>query len=187
MNEYQSYNNQILLDLLSKSDKFAFTEIYSRFWQKLFAIAYNRLKEIQTAEDIVHEVFASLWANRKKIGIESLDNYLATAAKYMVLAKIKRKERERIYNNTSHQAPVFELSIETSLHYKRILEIAKNEVEKLPEKCRLIFKYSRNEGMSVRQIAKELSISPKTVENQLNKALKQLKLATKAFFSFLLF
>lgn len=186
MKEYHSYNNNILLDLLSKSDEFAFTEIYSRFWQKLFAIAYNRLKEIQEAEDIVHDIFASLWANRNKIEIESLDNYLATAAKYMVLAKIKRKEREQIYNNGSHQAPVFELSIETSLHYKRILEIVKNEVEKLPEKCRLIFKYSRYEGMPVKQIAYELNISPKTVENQLNKALKQLKLATKTFFSFLL-
>ena len=170
--------------MLSKSDKYAFTEIYTRFWQKLFAIAYNRLKEIQAAEDIVHDIFASLWANRNKIEIESLDNYLATAAKYIVLAKIKKKEQERIYKKTFHQVPVFDLPVETSLHYKRILEIVKNEVEKLPEKCRLIFKYSRNEGMPVKQIAKELSISPKTVENQLNKALKQLKLATKTFFSF---
>ena len=187
MNEYQLYDNKLLLDLLSKSDEFAFTEIYNRYWKKLFVIAYNRLKENPEAEDIVHDVFAILWANRNKIEIESLENYLATAAKYMVLAKIKRKERERIYNNASQQAPVFELSIETSLHYKHILEIVKNEVEKLPEKCRLIFKYSRNEGMPVKQIAKELSISPKTVENQLNKALKQLKLVSRTFLNFLLF
>ena len=129
----------------------------------------------------MHDVFASLWPNRKKIKIESLDNYLATAAKYLVLAKIKKKEQERNYNNSSRQTPVIEFPIETSLHYKRFLEIVKNEVEKLPEKCRLIFKYSRNEGMPVKQIAHELGISPKTVENQLNKALKQLKLDTKTF------
>ena len=92
MKEYQSYNNNELLDLLSKSDEFAFSEIYDRFWQKLFAIAYNRLKEIQTAEDIVHDVLVSLWANRERVTIESLENYLATAAKYMVMAKIKKKE-----------------------------------------------------------------------------------------------
>jgi RNA polymerase sigma-70 factor (family 1) len=184
MKEYQLYDNKLLLELLSKSDELAFTEIYNRFWQKLFAIAYNRLKEIPAAEDVVHDVFASLWANRKKNEIELLDNYLATAAKYMILAIIKKKERERVYKNISQQAPVFELPVETSLHYKRILEIVKNEVEKLPEKCRLIFKYSRNEGMPVKQIAKELNISPKTVENQLNKALKQLKLASKTFLSF---
>ncbi|HEV2831770.1 MAG TPA: RNA polymerase sigma-70 factor [Hanamia sp.] len=180
--DYQSYNNNELLNLLSESDERAFGEIYNRFWQKLFAIAYNRLNEIQTAEDIVHDVLVSLWSNREKVSIESLENYLATAAKYMVLAKIKKKERQRIYNNSaSHQAPVFDLPMETSLHYKYILEIVKNEVEKLPEKCRLIFKYSRNAGMPVKQIAKELNISPKTVENQLNKALKQLKLVVRSF------
>lgn len=181
MKDYQSYDNTTLLTLLSESDESAFTELYNRFWKKLFSIAYNRIKETQTAEDIVHDVFASLWANRRKIEIESLDNYLATAAKYMVLAKIKKKERERIYSNTFSQTPVAELTVETSLHHKRILEMVRYEVERLPEKCRLIFKYSRNEGMPVRQIAKELSLSPKTVENQLNKALKQLKLAAKAF------
>lgn len=182
MKEYQSYNNKILLELLSKSDELAFTEIYNRFWQKLFAIAYNRVKEIQAAEDIVHDVFASLWASREKNVIEFLENYLATATKYMVLDKIKKKERERIYN-TSNQTQVFEMPVETSLYYKRILEIVKKEVDKLPEKCRLIFKYSRNEGMPVKQIAKELHLSPKTVENQLNKAIKQLKLATSTFLS----
>jgi RNA polymerase sigma-70 factor (ECF subfamily) len=181
MNDYLLYDNKLLLELLSKGDKSAFTEIYNRFWKKLFTVAYNRLKEVQTAEDIVHDVFTSLWVNRNKSEIESLDNYLATAAKYMVLAKIKKKERERIYNSTSHQTPVIEFPVETTLHYKRILEIVKNEVEKLPEMCRLIFMYSRNEGMPVKQIAKELSISPKTVENQLNKALRQLKLAAKTF------
>jgi len=185
MNEHQFHNNQLLLVLLSKGDEVAFTEIYNRFWQKLFAIAYNRLKQNQEAEDIVHDVFASLWVNRNKADIECLENYLATATKYMVLAKMKRKERERIYTDITQQAPVFELPVEASLHYKRILEIIKVEVEQLPEKCRLIFKYSRNQGMPVRQIAEVLSISPKTVENQLNKALKHLKLVTKTFYGFL--
>jgi RNA polymerase sigma-70 factor (family 1) len=187
MTNHHLYNNRKLLELLSKSDAHAFMEIYKRYWQKLFAIAYNRLKETQAAEDIVHDVFASIWANKEKIEIESLENYLATATKYMVLAKIKKKERERIYNNTVlHEAVVFELPVEISLHYKCILEMVKNEIEKLPEKCKLIFKYSRNDGMSVKQIATQLDISPKTVENQLNKALKQLKLVAKAFFCFLL-
>jgi RNA polymerase sigma-70 factor (ECF subfamily) len=187
MNDYVQYDNKLLVSLLAKNDETAFTEIYNRFWQKLFAIAYNRLKEIQIAEDVVHDVFTSLWVNRNKSEIESLENYLATSTKYMVLAKIKKKERERIYNNSSHHTPIIDFPVETSLHYKRILEIVKNEVEKLPEKCRLIFKYSRDDGKPVKQIAKELGLSPKTVENQLNKALKQLKRTTRSFFNLPLF
>jgi RNA polymerase sigma-70 factor (family 1) len=179
MKEYNLYDNKLLLDLLSKSDQLAFTEIYNRFWQKLFAIAYNRIKEIELAEDIVHDVFASLWANREKSNIELLENYLATATKYMVLDKITKKKRERDYNNSLHPTPVIEFPIEASLHYKRILEFVKKEVDKLPEKCKLIFKCSRNEEMPVKQIAAELNLSAKTVENQINKALKHLKTATR--------
>lgn len=183
MSNYNSYTNEQLLDFLNKSDELAFTEIYERFWYKLFAISYNRLEEYDVAEDVVHDVFASLWANRTKVEIASLENYLATATKYMVLLKIKKKERERIYNNTLNEVPITELPIEVSLHYKKILEIVKIEIENLPERCRLIFKYSRNDGMSARDIALQLNISPKTVENQVNKALKHLRLATRSFLS----
>lgn len=182
MRKYQLYDNQNLLDLLSKNDEIAFTEIYERFWQKLFAIAYCRLKEVESAEDIVHDVFASLWANKKEIAIESLENYLASAVKYMVLDKIKKKERERLYKNTFNQLRVVEMTVESSLHYKRILETVHKEVNKLPERCRLVFNYSRNENMPVKQISKKLNISPSTVENQINKALKQLKVASRSFF-----
>lgn len=186
MKDYLLYDNLSLLELLSKNDESAFTELYNRFWKKLFTIAYNRLKEVEAAEDIVHDVFAGLWANREGLQIEFLENYLATATKYAVLAKIKKKELERIYKNCNTNTLLFELPVETALHYKQIMEIIKHEVDKLPEKCRLIFKYSRNEGMPVKAIAKELQISPKTVENQLYKAVKQLKLATKSFLHFLI-
>lgn len=181
MRDYLSYNYETLLELLSLGDELAFTEIYDRFGKKLFAIAYNRLKEVQESEDIVHDVFASLWANRNKVDVKSLENYLATATKYTVFARIKRKERERLYNETSQHSPIIELNIETSLHYKYILEAVQNEIERLPEKCKLVFKYSRKDQLPVKEIAEKLCISPKTVENQLNKALRQLKLVAKTF------
>lgn len=181
MRDYLSYNYETLLELLSQGDELAFTEIYDRFSKRLFAIAYFRLKEVQEAEDIVHDVFASLWANRNKVEVNSLENYLATATKYTVFAKIKRKERERLYNASTQVSPVFELNIETSLHYKYILEAVANGVENLPEKCKLIFKYSREHHLPVKAIAEKLSISPKTVENQLNKAIRQLRLVAKTF------
>ncbi len=182
---YSTYTNPALLKLLSESDELAFTELYNRFWKKLFTISYNRLKEKESAEDIVHDVFASLWKNRHQIEIAALENYLATATKYAVLTKIKSFERERRYMSSFATAPVIEMHVESTLHYKRLLEIVKQEVEKLPEKCRLVFNYSRQQGMPVKEIAKELHISPKTVENQLNKALKQIKMAARPFLTLL--
>jgi RNA polymerase sigma-70 factor (family 1) len=184
---YASLENTVLVKLLSKHDEEAFTEIYNRYWQRLFTIAYNRLRETETAEDLVHDVFAGLWNNRHKIEIASLENYLATATKYLVLAKIKRKIRERSFTASIESAPVIEMSSESSAHYKQILERIYEEVELLPEKCRLIFKYSRNEGLTTKQIASQLHLSPKTVENQLNKALNRLKPLSRTFFHFFLF
>lgn len=132
---------------------------------------------------IVHDVFVSLWVNRHKAEIECLENYLARATKYRVLARIKKNERKRIYANSLYTPPVLEITVETSLHYKRILEIIKKEVNRLPKKCRLIFICSRNEGMSIRQIADGFNIFPKTVESQLNKALSYLRVPSKASFA----
>lgn len=186
MVDYLSYDNQLLLNLLSQGDEQAFMTIYDRFWQKIFTIAHNRLHDSQDAEDIVHDVFFSLWQNRHTQQIQQLENYLAVATKYKVLARIKSKLRERQYCESADTAIVVEMRVETSLHYKRILMLVKTEVEKLPEKCRIIFQYSRNEGMSVKQIAKVMHISPKTVENQLNKALRQLRTAVRTFLPVLL-
>jgi RNA polymerase sigma-70 factor (ECF subfamily) len=183
---YALLENTMLVELLCKDDENAFTELYNRYWQKLFAIAYNRLKEAETAEDIVHDVFAGLWANRGRIRIESLENYLATATKYLVLAKIKRKINERSFAASAGSAPVIEMTVESSVHYKQILELVYQEVETLPEKCRLIFKCSRNDGLTTKQIAGRLHLSPKTVENQLTKALNRLKPLGRTFFYCLL-
>lgn len=185
MNGYQLYDNKILLRLLCEGDETAFTELYHRYWKSLFSIAYNRLREMQTAEDIVHDVFASLWTNRQKIHIDSLENYLATAVKYMVLARIKRMERDRVFKLNTGSEIQEDVTVENKVHFKRILEIIELEVEKLPEKCKLIFKYSREQGMPAKDIARVMQISPKTVENQLNKALRQLKLVAKSFLNLL--
>lgn len=186
MNDYVTYENPLLLALLSQSDEKAFMAIYHRFWQKIFSIAYNRLQNSEEAEDIVHDVFFSLWQNRETRQIQELENYLAVATKYKVLARIKYRLREKQYREAVHSTIIVEMPVENNLHYKRILMLVKTEVEKLPEKCRIIFQYSRNEGMSVKQIAKVMHISPKTVENQLNKALRHLRTAVRSFLPVLL-
>jgi len=174
-----SSTNEELMQLLSQDNERAFTELYQRFWQTLFAIAYNRLKEIPTAEDIVHDVFASLWKNRHTVKVDSLENYLATAVKYMVLAQVKKQAHARKYQSQTTALYIPAMAEEDSVHYRRILAMVQEEINQLPEKCRLIFRCSREQGMSTRQIAQSLHISPKTVDNQLHKALTHLRLKMK--------
>ena len=180
MRDYSAIDDAALLRLLAGSDPDSFTEIYRRYWKKLFAIAYNRLGEIQASEDAVHDVFTTLWLNRLKSDITSLENYLAISVKYTIFARIRKQQHERAYIASLPSASIAGERITEALHHKRVLEVVHNEVERLPKKCRLIFKSSRNEGKHVKQIAKELKLSPSTVENQIAKALKQLRLATRS-------
>lgn len=169
-----SYPEDELLRLLAADDKQAFAEIYNRYWQFLLGVAYNRLKDWQAAEDIVHDVFASLWLNRHKQEIQCLKNYLAVAVKYMILKEIRKTVLQKNYEQRFAHSPLV-ATPDMAFDNRRILQILQQEIEALPEKCRLIFRFSREQGMTIKQIAGEMNISPKTVENQLNKALRRLR------------
>ncbi len=180
----QNTTNEMLLSQLAQGSEEAFMRIYEQYWQKVFSVAYNRLHNIQEAEDIVHDVFTSLWANRATSQIVLLENYLATATKYMVLNRIREAKKHPVYLRAVQDEALAPF-IEDALHYRQILAIVHQAVEQLPERCRLVFQYSRDEGMSVKQIAKVMHISPKTVENQLTKALRQLRVSIRSFLPFL--
>jgi RNA polymerase sigma-70 factor (ECF subfamily) len=176
MNVYTHLDDVDLLKHIVLGNEYAFTEIYNRYWEVLFAMAYKRLRDVQSAEDVVHDVLVSLWHNREKASITNLKAYLATAVKYTIFAHFKREQRDYAYQQVTHMnSPEDNIDLETSLHYKRILDLLKDEVENLPEKCRLIFKYSREDHMTVKDIAQMLSLSPSTIENQLNKAIGRLR------------
>lgn len=178
MNKYEKYDDNELLHCMSASDGEAFSEIYRRYWKVLFSIAFNRLKITQLAEDVVHDVFASLWKNRQDASIHSLNSYLASATRYLVFATIKKNTRVQHYTEVDTQV-VAEGDMQEALHNKLLLEFIHREVEVLPQKCRLIFKQSREKGMTTKEIATELQIATKTVENQINKALHHLRFSMR--------
>lgn len=169
---------------LREDDTAAFTEIYEAYREKLLAVAYNRLGDLQAAEDVVQDVFASLWHQRHNSQIENAGAYLATAVKYKVLDRFRREQLLRQYQQVySSDVSISPATPESSLQYKNIMQLYQEEINRLPEKCQLIFRYSREQGMPVKEIAATLNISHKTVENQLTKALRHLKGNIKHYFS----
>ena len=180
MRKGEAFSDQELLSLLRSEDQLAFNEIYNRYWQTLYAVAYNRLRDQQKSEDAVHDVFSSLWSNRHKSEINNLGAYLATAVKFRVLGSIRKESVKQNYLqhiSLSESAEYHDIS--ETLHYKRLMEAVNEEVENLPERCRLVFKYSREDNMPIKQIASEMNLSTSTVENHLNRALKKLRLVIK--------
>ncbi len=183
MKNYKAYSDEGLLKLLKKQELGAFEEIYLRYWKKLYSAAFKRIQSREIAEEIVQDIFTSLWVKREILDVETLSAYLFTAVKYKIINHLEREMSRKIYSEIQLQAlksPIDNSTEETVLLNELNLALEK-EIEKLPPKRQQIFKMSRQEHLSIKQVASHLGISEKTAENQLGKALKVLKVNLKHF------
>lgn len=153
----------------------AFAEIYNRYWKTLLAIAYHHCKDKVIAEEIVQEVFISLWNRRKEQQIDNIEAYLATAVRLSVFKQLLRQKR-RTQIIEQGATPVASSQEEEKIYTRLLLQQINGIVETLPTQCRLVFRLSRMEGLSIPEIAHQMGIAGKTAEAHLTKALKVLKL-----------
>lgn len=175
----KNFSDNDLVESLKRGDEAAIAEIYNRYWRKLLAIAFNHAKDKVAAEEIVQEVLIKLWDRRESIKIESLSNYLATATKFSVLTTIHRQKRRAdiayaVYGQALHDFD------DEKIYARFLQEYIDGVVNSLPEKCKLVFKHSREEGRSIPQIATEMNIAEKTAEAHLTKALKVIRLSLRS-------
>ena len=174
MAPFNSYSDEDLLEQLRNANEKAFTEIYNRYWEKLLAIGYFHLRNKQAAEDIVHEVMMSLWARKAEVNIQSLSSYLATAVRFSVFKSIVRDKRRK---QLLGEQGMPEATNETmdKLDALFLSEQLGAIIEQFPVKAKLVFTYSRDEELTVSQIAKKMNLSPKTVEYHITKALRTIR------------
>ncbi|WP_316839250.1 RNA polymerase sigma-70 factor [Pedobacter gandavensis] len=174
MRLYNKLSNAELTILIKDSDHNAYTEIYKRFWKRLLAISYNHTKDKSDAEEIVQEVFIGLWNKRNEIDNYIIERYLATATKFRVFNDYYRKNK-RIANMINSMPYQDSYDIEDQIAAAFLQEQINGIVSRLPEKCRMVFQFSRGQGLNIPEIAKEMNIAEKTVEAHLTKALKTIK------------
>jgi RNA polymerase sigma-70 factor (family 1) len=174
MSSANLYSDAQLLHLLQQSSEEAFTEIYNRYWEKLFSVAYYHCHNKQVAEEVTQDVFMSLWDRRNSLDVKDLKAYLATAAKFAIFKHLVRTKRRRQLL-AEGAAPVVSLSEDANINAVFLKEYVNGLVETLPEKSRIVYKFSREEGLNIPEIAEVMQISHKTVETHLNKALKTLR------------
>ncbi|WP_205943427.1 RNA polymerase sigma-70 factor [Pedobacter polaris] len=156
----------------------SFEHLFKAHYKALHAYANMILKDLDLAEEIVQNMFLRFWEKRDLLNVEtSIKAYLYKSIyndslNYLKHEKVKVKYQDFTKNTTSELSESAAAKIElTELQFN--LRIALNE---LPEQCRTIFQMSRFEELKYREIAEQLGISIKTVENQMGKALKILRL-----------
>ena len=187
MTSLSLHTEKELLSQFAKSDDDAFTEIYNRYWDKLFSVAANKLNNFSEAEEVVQDIFLDLWKRRIELNITTcLNAYLATAVKYKVINILaKRNQQLRFAKQAAITNNSADISTEQWLSFQELKERLSKGVAALPEKCGLVFQLSRDKGLSQKKIASQLGISEKTVEAHLSKAVRTLRTELKNFFIFL--
>lgn len=168
---YTHYTDHELTVLLNQNDHGAFNEIYNRYWQKMLLIAWNHCDDKVVAKDIVQEVFLNLWEKYQSLDIQNLPAFLATAVKFKVFKYYRLEQRRQELAKQHYKFEDLVLD-EEKLDAKFLQDFIDGIVEEMPEKCRLIFKYSRTEGLRNIEIADKINITEKGVENTLTRALK---------------
>lgn len=172
---------QAWLEALRNGDEKALRSIFDRHYPLLLGDLYRLIPDESTCQDLAQEVFVELWRKRAEIDIRlSLRAYLRRAAINRALNHIKSQRRYVLDTNDelAHQVADTSGADLAQQDRQETLEAALHQaVETLPEKCRLVFSLSRFEQLSHRQIADQLGISVKTIENQITKAIKLLRQA----------
>ena len=165
-----------LVERLCEGDETAFRQIYDKYHEPLYGIAYKYLKSQELAEDAVHDVFVKLWDYRDELEKRSLKGFLFTTAKNHVLNMIRDRKRDiEKNNNYSHLKYTSKNKTISKLTFQSYKKIFKSGFEKLPEGKKEIFNLKMNEGFSNKDIAQKLDISVNTVKSQYYKASQFIK------------
>jgi len=166
-----------VLETLQLGNESAFEMIFRTYYQPLCRYAYSFLQDKEEAEEVVQASFITVWEKRNNIAIEtSLKSYLYRMVRNSCLNVIKHEKVKQ--QHVAHELAVSEVSHESVSQKVQAaeLEIRITEAMKtLPEQCRLVFQLSRFEELKYQEIADQLQISVKTVENHMGKALKLMR------------
>ena len=173
-----------LLRAIQNDDQIAFKQLFKKYWSKLFIYAFNVLNDKDVCKDIVQEVFVDLWQRRYDINVTDISSYLYKAVKNQIFKQfINSKFKNRILDDFDlFQA---EINIESTLEYKELSKRVEELMAYLPEQRRNIYRMSRDEDLSNKEIAEKLNLSVQTVKNQISAALKFIRNSLKNFYALL--
>ncbi len=171
---YDTTSNMLFFS--GESTESVLQSIYRDYYEKLCKQVYLLVRDSNIAEDIVQEVIVEIWNKKDQLNIQqSLEAYLKRACKNRSLnhlrdQKVKWEDESELYDVEDSN-----VSSEQQITYEELEQEICSCIDHLPEKCRLVFTLSRFEDMSYNEIADNLGISIKTVENQISKALRILR------------
>lgn len=183
-----SNNTEInLITRLRADDRKALQHLFEDHYEMVCQSIYRFVPDTSTAEDLAQEVFLRFWEKRHKIEINSsIGAYIRRMAINEGLGYLRKNKRwEQEAFEPGHEPGVDDSAEDRFLHEEMQASVTA-AINQLPPKCRTVFQLSRYEELTYREIAEQLDISIKTVENQMGKALKVLRVKLQHYLQVLL-
>lgn len=183
-NNQRMENEQQILKLVSEGDSQAFRTLYMYYYNRLFQFARLFLRSEAASEDVVEDVFFTLWKDRSMLtSIPNFHPYIYQAVRYGCLNVLKsgyivRRDdlpETELQVSISTQDPLDELA------YNELHKAVTQAINSLPERCRTIFKMAKEDEMNHKEIAEILNVKRCTVERQLLLAKEKIKSSLKHF------
>jgi RNA polymerase sigma-70 factor (ECF subfamily) len=174
-------DQQFILNELLKGNERAFDTAFKQYYKPLCQFSYSLIKDQDTAENLVQEVFVKLWEKRKNLtDIDNLFSYLVGMVRNQSIDFLrKEKTSSKIYNQLRPEKS--ENTTEEQISKNEFEEKLLKSIVNLPDRCRTAIEMSRFEGLSNKEIAQQMNISVKGVEALIGRSLKLLRIDLKEF------
>ncbi len=169
--------HECLYKIASEEDPLSFKHLYRHYFSRLFQFSFVIVHAKEPAEEIVNDVFINLWRRRSQLyKIENPDVYFYVAVKNKSLDYLSKNHLKELVDiqQISEGYLKFSIDPEEIMITKELKQKIEHEVEKLPSRCKMIFKLIREDGLKYREAAAILNLSVKTVEAQMAIAVKKL-------------
>lgn len=162
---------------IAGGDETAFRSLFDTYWEHLYSVALMLTKSEALAEDIVQEIFLKIWNKREELPeVEKPEAYLFIIARNHIYNVLKQRQREEQYRK--HIIDWFEgakENPENDLLFKESAALVQQAIGKLSSQQQTVYKLVHEQGLSYKEVAEQLNISPNTVKNHLVSSLKQIR------------
>lgn len=186
VNEARPITDKLILENLKNSNQGVFEMVFNYYYSGLVVYADQIVKNTAVSEDIVQSVFMKLWEMRHSLEIRSFRSYFIQCVKNRCIDYLRSQEVKNKFSHQHSDLPLVEMP--EDLWTKTDLnEIIHQAIDKLPPRCREIFIMSRIDNLKTAEIAEKLDLSGRTVETQISKALKILRVELADYLTILVF
>jgi RNA polymerase sigma-70 factor (ECF subfamily) len=186
--EHKYSSDSEIIRRIKAGDNYAFEELYYKYVDKVFYFSLRYLRSREDAEGLTQEIFLKIWEIRNTLNPDlSLNSYIFTIAKNTIFNKNRKKINEQAYKEylRNHLDKMYDKT-ENDIILNEVRDWINKAVDDLPPQRRNIFKLSRFEGLSYKEISSRLNLSERTVESHIRLALKAIRNLINYHFLFIM-